>query len=565
MTTGMITREFGANLRATITRARRSIASLWLRATPLRAVGETLLLTAALIGMIALLSHPNPAESPRRLDIALIAVAWPVCALWAAIRMRLTIGSRWRVVLFETGLALLLGAVPTTIVGLTALNFAAQVGKLGDLLSLDWAAAPGLYRSFLIAAIFWGALSFQFLAFRGAVRIWLRWDKMRRTSLRWSLTHALMLIPAIGAVGVIIGVVALIVFFDPTTIVALIPIVALMAFLSGVAILVILPPAALFSWLFTRHVARRLQTLTEGTSALRSGEYGIRIRVEGADEVARLQADFNAMADALEQAMCDLRAERDNVQTLLRARRELFAGVSHELRTPVATLRGYLESAQTHWTDAPPDTLRHDLEVMESETARLQGLIDDLFTLTRAETSHLEMRPTVTDVGKLAQRIAGIVAPLAWHSNRVEVVGEVASDKPLAWVDEARLEQVVANLVHNGVRHTPPGGIVSLWVESASDGVTLQVRDTGEGIAAQDLPRIWDRFYRADAARLRPEGGSGLGLALVKELTEAMGGSVSVESVVGQGSCFTLLLPRAETGENSATQPVSDTQVSEVA
>src|SRR5690242_547912 len=149
MTTGMITREFGANLRATITRARRSIASLWLRATPLRAVGETLLLTAALIGMIALLSHPNPAESPRRLDIALIAVAWPVCALWAAIRMRLTIGSRWRVVLFETGLALLLGAVPTTIVGLTALNFAAQVGKLGDLLSLDWAAAPGLYRSFL--------------------------------------------------------------------------------------------------------------------------------------------------------------------------------------------------------------------------------------------------------------------------------------------------------------------------------------------------------------------------------------------------------------------------------
>jgi signal transduction histidine kinase len=533
--------------------------------TPLRAVGETLLLTGALIAMILLFSHPNAMEPPRRLDIALIAVEWPLCALWAAMRMRLTAGSRLRVVLFETGLALLLGAIPTTIVGLTALYYASQIGKLNDLLGLDWAAAPGLYRSLLIAAIFWGALSFQFLAFRGAARIWLRWDKLRRTSLRWSLTHALLLIPAIGAAGLIVGVAISLVIFTPTTVMSLIPIVVLMAFLSGAAILIILPPAALFSWLFTRQIAKRLQTLAEGTSALRSGEYSMRIRVEGSDEVARLQADFNAMADALEQAMCDLRAERDNVQTLLRARRDLFAGVSHELRTPVATLRGYLESARTHWTDAPPDTLRHDLEVMEGETARLQGLIDDLFTLTRAETSHLQMRPTATDVGKLAQRIAETIAPLAWSSNRVEVVAEVASDRPLAWVDEARLGQVVANLVHNGVRHTPPGGIVSLWAGSALDGVTLQVRDTGEGIAARDLPRIWDRFYRADAARLRLEGGSGLGLALVKELTEAMGGSVGVESVVGQGSCFTLLLPRADTETKTAAQTTTGERVSEVA
>jgi signal transduction histidine kinase len=327
-----------------------------------------------------------------------------------------------------------------------------------------------------------------------------------------------------------------------------------MAFLSGVAILVILPPAALFSALFTRQMTRRLQTLAEGASALRSGDYGTRIRVEGQDEVARLQVDFNAMADALEQAMRDLRAERDHVQTLLRARRELFASVSHELRTPVATVRGYLESARTHWTDAPPETLRHDLEVMERETVRLQRLIDDLFTLTRAEASHLELRPAVTDTGKLAQRIVETVAPLAWQANRVEVVAEVASAAPLAWVDEARLEQVIANLVHNGVRHTPPGGIVSLWVGSAADCVTLHVRDTGEGIAAQDLPYIWDRFYRADAARLRPEGGTGLGLALVKELTEAMGGSVSVESVVGEGSCFTLRLPRTDTGTPTVAQ-----------
>jgi signal transduction histidine kinase len=312
-------------------------------------------------------------------------------------------------------------------------------------------------------------------------------------------------------------------------------------------------------------MTRRLQALAEGTSALRSGEYGMRIRVEGADEVARLQVDFNVMADALEQAMTDLRAERDNVETLLRARRELFASVSHELRTPVATLRGYLESARSHWTDEPPQTLRHDLEVMEREAARLQRLIDDLFTLTRAEAAHLEMQPTAVNVGALAQRIAETAAPLAWRSNRVEVVAEATAAAPLAWVDETRLEQVVANLVHNGVRHTPPGGIVSLWVEGTAEGVVLQARDTGEGIAAEDLPRIWDRFYRADAARLRPESGSGLGLALVKEITEAMGGSVAVESVAGQGSCFTLVLPRAEASENAKAQQASDTQVNEVA
>jgi signal transduction histidine kinase len=147
----------------------------------------------------------------------------------------------------------------------------------------------------------------------------------------------------------------------------------------------------------------------------------------------------------------------------------------------------------------------------------------------------------------------------------VEVVAEAAPDAPSAWADEARLEQVIANLVHNGVRHTPPGGIVSLWVEGAPEVVRLHVRDTGEGIAADDLPRIWDRFYRADATRLRPESGSGLGLALVKELTEAMGGSVAVESVVGQGSCFTLLLPRAATGKPAGAQSASDARVSEVA
>jgi signal transduction histidine kinase len=553
------------NVLSSLAQARQRGASLWLRARPLRAVGETVLLTAFLIGVIALFAHPNSEGSARRIDFALIAVEWPLCALWCAVRLRLTAGSRWRVILTEGLFGLGLGAIPTTIVGVTYLVYAAETGRLADLLNLQNDPFV-LDRFFLAALVFYSALSFQFLAFRVAIRIWRVWDRMRRRSLRWSLTHALVSIPAVAAVMLIIGAAVSMLVLTPTSFISLVPLVVFMAILSGVGILIVLPPSALFSALFTRQMTRRLQALTAGTSALRSGDYTVRIPVEGEDEVARLQTDFNAMADALEQAMRDLRAERDNVATLLRARRELFAGVSHELRTPVATLRGYLESARAHWTGAPPETLRHDLEVMEREMGRLQRLIDDLFTLTRAEVEHLDVRPAATDVGALARRIAETAAPLAWRSNRVEVVAEAAADAPLAWVDEARLEQVIANLTHNAVRHTPPGGIVSLWVEPAPDGVALQVRDTGEGIAADDLPHIWDRFYRTDAARLRPESGSGLGLALVKELTEAMGGSVAVESVLGQGSCFTLLLPRAsETAPATVERGAQVALASEVA
>src|SRR5262249_5601793 len=144
--------------------------------------------------------------------------------------------------------------------------------------------------------------------------------------------------------------------------------------LTVIVMLIVLPPSALFSFLFARRTTRRLQTLTAATTALRAGDYRSRVPVEGEDEVAQLQANFNAMAEDLERAVRELREARDNVATLLRARRGLIAGVSHELRTPVATLRGYLDSVLGHWDGAPPPTLRHDLEVMEREAVRLQGL-----------------------------------------------------------------------------------------------------------------------------------------------------------------------------------------------
>jgi signal transduction histidine kinase len=222
------------------------------------------------------------------------------------------------------------------------------------------------------------------------------------------------------------------------------------------------------------------------------------------------------------------------------------AGVSHELRTPVATVRGYLESMLGRNGRVPPE-LRSDLETMQHEVGRLQRLIDDLFTLSRAAVGRLELRPGPTDVGSVVQHQVETQAPLAWQQRRVQVLAPGASAAPPAYADAQRLEQIVSNLLSNAIRHTPPGGLVAVAVSAEPQAIRIDVRDTGEGIEPAALPRIFERFYRGregngEAGR----DGAGLGLALVKELAEAMGGSVSVESTVGEGSAFSVRVPRAD-------------------
>jgi signal transduction histidine kinase len=323
------------------------------------------------------------------------------------------------------------------------------------------------------------------------------------------------------------------------------PVAGLLVILMVMTLAMVLPPSALFSYLVSRRTTQRLQRLTTAARAMRQGDRGARVTVEGEDEVARLQSDFNAMADELERTLQDLEAQRDTVSGLLQSRRELIVGVSHELRTPVATVRAMLESALKQ-KGVRPASLRRDLEVMEGEVLRLQRLIDDLFTLSRLEVEQLTMTCQPTDMAPVVRRIVDAVAPLAWSGGRVEVVAELSSEPLIACVDEPRLEQILANLLRNGVRHTSPGGIVAVIVAAEEDAVKIEVRDTGEGISAEELPLIWERFYRGENARTDDVRGAGLGLALVKELTEAMGGGVGVESIVGEGSRFVVRLPKSD-------------------
>ena len=412
----------------------------------------------------------------------------------------------------------------------------------------DWSAnSPfrGIPRTELFIPLLAFVYLSEFMVIRVIAHIVLFWNHLRRTQLLWALTHAHVMLVALGAGLLILVFEALIIHFAPN-ILLVIPATLGLLVVSIIALAAVVPPSALFSYLVLRRTTRRVKELAIATSILRQGNYAVRVPVMGEDEVAQLQANFNAMAIDLERAMRDLQGERDRVAALLQSRRELIANVSHELRTPMATLRSYLETTLTHWDEMQPKVLHHDLQVMENEAIHLQGLVEDLFTLARSEVGRLTLNCVPTNVVALVERIVETTAPLAWRASKVEVVVDAMPNMPSALIDPDRLEQALRNLLHNGVRHTPPGGIVAVALNTDADTIILQVKDTGEGIAPADLLHIWERFYRSQSPRTRMGGsGTGLGLALVKEWTEAMGGTVAVESMLGEGTCFTLCLPKA--------------------
>ncbi len=517
---------------------------------------RALIETVALAGLFAVMLPLYPGQHTElNLWLAFMLLIGPAgCALWLALRLRIAPGPWWRTLLAEAPLGALLAIAPSITLILLIRPYMESAPQRDD-----------MYTGAVITISLLFAIAF--IAYRICVRLWLWWDALRRRSLRWALTHALLTVAVSGALIVGAVMIALLLIFTRPSapLVQWITALVVVCILIAIGIAVALPPSALFSFFFARGASRRILALARATERLRSGDYSTRSPVQGEDEVAQLQENFNAMAADLERGVQDLRAERDQVATLLAQRRELIASVSHELRTPVATLRGYLESATLRWNDdATPDALRHDVEVMLAETRRLQGLIDDLFTLARAEVGRLDLRCEPTDIGAVTRTVVETVAPLAWRNARVEVVARVAPGLPDAQIDRARAEQALHNLLRNALRHTPPGGIIVVAAERADDRLdrlALRVRDTGEGIAADELPHIWERFYRGESARASDasdaSGGSGLGLALVKEVIEAMGGAVAVESEPGNGSVFSLLLPTASAASAPAEAPAS--------
>ena len=280
-------------------------------------------------------------------------------------------------------------------------------------------------------------------------------------------------------------------------------------------------------WMLSRRTLAPLQGL--GTTARRLGRGDLSQRAEtaGPTEIRQLAHSFNAMAVELEEAE--------------RHRRNLTADIAHELRTPTSNIQGYLEAIKDGLFQPTPETI----DTLHEQALLLSRLVDDLRLLAQVDAGELRLERSQTRVGELLQSVLEALRPRA-EAKGVALSLEMDPSLPALDLDATRIAQVVGNLLENAITHTPEGGRVTVSAHIAANAVKVAVADTGPGIAPEDLPRLFDRFYRADPSRSRSTGGTGLGLTIARRLVEAHGGSIEAESVVGQGSRFVIRLPAGQ-------------------
>jgi signal transduction histidine kinase len=293
------------------------------------------------------------------------------------------------------------------------------------------------------------------------------------------------------------------------------------ALIAGVAALIL---ALLLSY----GLLRPVHELTHAAAKLASGDLSQRVEARGKDEIAALGTTFNHMAESLE------RAEQ--------TRRAMTADIAHELRNPLAVQRANLEAMQDGVYPLTVEALGPVLE----QNHLLTRLVEDLRTLALADAGQLALERIPTDFPGLVQRVAGRFTPTA--AGRQVGLRLDLPDAPILPIllDPQRIEQILGNLLSNALRYTPDGGQITLALAPSDGGATLSVRDTGPGIPAEALPHLFERFYRADRARSRETGGSGLGLTIARQLAEAHGGTLTAANHPEGGAVFTLKLSSSQ-------------------
>jgi len=297
----------------------------------------------------------------------------------------------------------------------------------------------------------------------------------------------------------------------------------------SLALLAALVAALAVSVYQTRRIGRSVATIAAAASDVAGGHYDIRVPGPG------LGAEFDALASAFNQMA-------GRLGSVERTRRRLLADLGHEMRTPVATLEAYLEALEDGVATLDAGTT----ELLRAQTRRLARLSEDIGSVSRAEEGQVRLDRRAVQPESVVTAAVDSAAE-AYQAKGVRLVTDIAPGLPELSLDPERMGQVLGNLLDNALRHTPPGGTVTISATSspATGGAKLSVADTGDGIPAEHLAHVFERFYRADAARDRAHGGSGIGLAIAKALAEAHGGQLTVTSPgTGQGSTFQILLPR---------------------
>lgn len=295
---------------------------------------------------------------------------------------------------------------------------------------------------------------------------------------------------------------------------------------------------------------RRLSALEEATDRFARGDVQAQAPEDGTDEIARVAQAFNRMTR-------ELMARDEALRVADRRRRQMLADVSHELKTPLTSMRGYIETLQMPEIDLDPERRARYFATIERETRRLERLVADLLDLARLENaggSALDLQ-----VFSIARLFAHVLLrhEQTTRARGVHMTSAVADDAEQASGDPHRLDQVIDNLIVNALRHTPEGGAIALDARRDGDLLALSVTNSGDGIAPEHLPHVFDRFYKADPSRSKDTAGSGLGLSIVRAIVEQHGGTVGVSSVAGR-TCFTLTLPQSSESAPWSSLPPSD-------
>ena len=285
--------------------------------------------------------------------------------------------------------------------------------------------------------------------------------------------------------------------------------------------------AGMLTFYLYRTIGRSLASFSAAAGEVAAGNYDVRVTSTG------LGPEFDSLASSFN----DMAAKLDAVDT---TRRQMLADLAHEMRTPLASLKGHLEGIE----DGVVQWDERTTGILYAQIARLERLARDIRQLTAAEEGMTHLQLTPQDPGQLAaQAVAAVQQDAAGQDITVTSISTGMEVTPVL-VDRERMGQVLGNLLENALRHTPPGGAVTVHTDYAPEAVTVTVTDTGEGISPEHLPHVFERFYRAHTGREAHRGGSGLGLAISKSLVEAQGGSLEATSEgPGRGTSFRIRLP----------------------
>jgi two-component system sensor histidine kinase BaeS len=294
----------------------------------------------------------------------------------------------------------------------------------------------------------------------------------------------------------------------------------------GVALGVSALAAFVVTWYFSRRLQRSVTDVSKAAAAVADGHYDSRVTPP------RLGDDFDALAKAFNQMAGRLEAVEST-------RRRLFGDLAHEIRTPISVLDAYVEAVEDRVKTLDAETIT----MLRDQTDRLVRFSDDVAALAQVEEGYASMAPISMAPNTL---VATAIAAAAdrFAAKGITLTSRLGDNLPQIWADPQRLAQVLGNLLENALRHTPSGGRVNVAADADHDRLTITVTDNGDGIAAEHLPHVFERFYRADAARDRDRGGAGIGLAIAKALVEAHGGDITASSGgPGTGATFTISLP----------------------